>query len=119
MNRWFLTLATVCLPLGSLTAAEPVDYVRDVKPILKERCYACHGALKQKAKLRLDTAALATTGGKNGPAIEPGKAAASLLLQRVSDTDDRTRMPPEGKPLTAEQIALLKAWIEKGAHGLV
>ncbi len=115
MNRWLLTLAAVGLLAGPLFAAEPVDYARDIKPILKERCYACHGALKQKAKLRLDTAAHALAGGKTGPAIEPGKPAASLLVERVSDTDDRSRMPPEGKPLTAEQIALLKAWIEQGA----
>ncbi|MBN9119520.1 MAG: DUF1553 domain-containing protein [Planctomycetes bacterium] len=113
MNRWFLTLALACSPSASI-AAEPVDYLRDVKPILRERCYACHGALKQKAKLRLDTVALATTGGRTGPAIEPGKAA-SLLLERVTSADDRTRMPPEGKPLPAEQIALLKTWIEQGA----
>src|SRR5688500_13343298 len=115
MNRWLLGLAVTCLPLRPVTAAEPVDYLRDVKPILRERCYACHGALKQKAKLRLDTAASAAEGGRTGPAIKPGDAAASLLLARVGDTDDRSRMPPEGKPLTAEQIALLKAWIEQGA----
>jgi mono/diheme cytochrome c family protein len=115
MTRWLLTLAAVGLSLASARAAEPVDYARDVKPILRERCYACHGALKQKAKLRLDTAALATVGGKTGPAIDPGKPAASLLMERVGDPDERTRMPPEGKPLTAEQIALIKAWIEQGA----
>ncbi len=115
MTRWFPILAVLCCTLAPVRAAEPVDYLRDIKPILRERCYACHGALKQKAKLRLDTAALATTGGKSGAAIEPGKTAASLLLERVSDTNDQARMPPEGKPLTAAQLALLKAWIEQGA----
>jgi hypothetical protein len=115
MNRWLLGLAAICFPLGPVTAAEQVDYLRDIKPILRERCYACHGALKQKAKLRLDTVAHAAEGGRTGPAIKPGHAAASLLLARVGDTDDRSRMPPEGKALTAPQIALLKAWIDQGA----
>jgi hypothetical protein len=115
MTRLLLASAAALLSLSPALAAEPVDYLRDVKPILRERCYACHGALKQKAKLRLDTAALAMTGGRTGPAVEPGKSAASLLLERVSDPDDRRRMPPEGKPLTTEQVALLKAWIEQGA----
>ena len=57
MTRWLPALAAVCLQLAPAVAAEPVDYLRDIKPILRERCYACHGALKQKAKLRLDTAA--------------------------------------------------------------
>ncbi len=109
-----VTLATALLAAPPLFA-EPVDYTRDIKPILKERCYACHGALKQKGKLRLDTAALAATGGRNGPAITPGKPAESLLLERVSDTDDKSRMPPEGKPLTADQIARFKRWIDEGA----
>jgi mono/diheme cytochrome c family protein len=115
MTKRLLGLAAVLFAPAPLTAAEPVDYARDVKPILKERCYACHGALKQKGKLRLDTAALAATGGRTGPAIAPGKPAESLLLERVGDSDDKSRMPPEGKPLTPEQIARLKLWIEQGA----
>jgi hypothetical protein len=113
MHRWLLALAIIGFPFGSLTAVEPVDYLRDIKPILRERCYACHGALKQKAKLRLDTVAFATAGGSTGPAIKPGDVAASLLLERVCDTDDRTRMPPEGKPLSAAEVALLKTGSSK------
>ena len=115
MTRWSLSLAVVALAAGSLPAADPVDYARDVKPLLKERCYACHGALKQKGKLRLDTAALMAKGGTSGPAIKPGDTAGSLLLERVSDPDEASRMPPEGKPLTATQVATLKVWIEQGA----
>src|SRR5262245_38839815 len=115
MTRWLLTIAIVVFVAGRADAADPVDYSRDIKPILRERCYACHGALKQKGKLRLDTVALMTDGGKSGPAVSPGRSAASLLLERVCDKNDASRMPPEGKPLTAEQIALLKAWIDQGA----
>ena len=115
MNRWFLTLTAVCSIVSPSVAADPVDYLRDIKPILQERCYACHGALKQKGKLRLDARSLAVEGGKSGAALKPGDAAASLLLERVSDPEESTRMPPEGKALTAPQIAHLKAWIEQGA----
>ena len=117
MPRWFLAVAIVPLAMASLAAADPVDYVRDVKPILRERCFSCHGALKQKGKLRLDTVAAMKIGGKDGPVVKPGDAAGSVLFDRVSDSDEKTRMPPEGEPLTAAQIALLKAWIEQGAKG--
>ncbi len=91
------------------SAAEPVDYVRDIKPILKDRCYACHGALAKKAELRLDS------GNGIHAAIVPKKPGESVLLDRVSEKDESERMPPEGVPLTAEQIAKLKTWIEEGA----
>jgi mono/diheme cytochrome c family protein len=110
-----ITFLLLCL--SPVLAAEPVDYVRDIKPILKERCYSCHGALKQKGSLRLDSVALMSKGGKSGAAVVAGKSAESGLIERVSDPDESTRMPPEGKPLTAAQIALVKAWIEQGAKG--
>jgi hypothetical protein len=115
MQRSFLLVACLCSLPDAAGAADAVDYTRDIKPILKERCFACHGALKQKAKLRLDTAAAMRKGGRHGPAIVPGQAARSLLLQRVSATDESDRMPPDGKPLTQMQIALLRKWIQQGA----
>jgi hypothetical protein len=114
--RCFLLLFPGLLLLPApLAAADTVDYLHDIKPILKERCYACHAAVKQKGQLRLDTAAFVRKGGRHGPAIVPGKLADSHLVQRVCDPEDSVRMPPEGKPLTDRQIALLKAWIEQGA----
>ena len=107
-----LTLAVASMALASEPA---VDYSRDIKPILKERCFACHGALKQKAELRLDTGAMMRRGGDGGPAVVAGKVAGSLLVERITSQDDSQRMPAEGKPLTAEQIALIKTWIEQGA----
>ncbi len=96
--------------------AESVDYARQVKPVLKERCLACHGALKQKGGLRLDTGASIRQGGDSGPSVEPGEPSEeSLLIERVSETNLAQRMPPEGAALTAEQIANLRAWIEQGA----
>src|SRR3989304_3814072 len=90
-------------------AGEAVDYVRDIKPILAARCYACHGGLKQQSGLRLDTGALVLKGGESGPAVMPGDSRQSLLVEKVTALDASERMPPEGKPLTGEQIALVKA----------
>src|SRR4051812_10318867 len=75
-------------------AEERVDYVRAVKPILTARCYACHGALQQKAGLRLDTVVLMKKGGDSGPALVPGKSGDSLLLHHVTATNGARRMPP-------------------------
>ena len=98
-------------------AAEPVDYVKQIKPMLTERCYSCHGALKQKAELRLDTVASMLKGGEDGPVIRSGDAEKSLLLARITTTDLEERMPPkhEGEPFTAEQVKLLRDWIAAGA----
>ena len=96
------------------SAVLAVDYEKEIKPLLKERCYACHGALKQKADLRLDTAAAMRKGGDNGDILA---GAPSLLLQRVTTPDKSDRMPPEGEGsmLTTEQVAKLQAWLAAGS----
>jgi hypothetical protein len=106
-----------CLVTGWQTAAAAdVDYLKQVKPLLEARCYACHGALKQKGGLRLDTAALAIQGGDSGPAVVAGDPAKSELIGRVTAKGDE-RMPPEheGEPLTAAQVDLLRKWVAAGA----
>src|SRR5262245_36283837 len=119
MNR----LAAVWVILagaGVAHAAAPppsVDYARDVKPLLRERCYACHGGLKQKGGLRLDTAALIRQGGDTGPAAVPGHPEESALLERVATARGSRRMPPEGPPLTEGQVATLRLWLAGGANG--
>ncbi|MBS0264443.1 MAG: PSD1 domain-containing protein [Planctomycetes bacterium] len=110
---WSLTVFLLCLP--ALAHAEPGEYERDIKPLLKARCYACHGALKQAGNLRLDTGSSLRSGGDSGPAVEPGNAETSLLLRRVSASQPSERMPPEGEPLSAAQIELLRGWILAGA----
>jgi mono/diheme cytochrome c family protein len=115
MKRFlFLLVGLAALP-AQLAAGEVVDYLRDIKPVLRERCFACHGSLKQQAKLRLDAAVLIRKGGRHGPAIKAGDAEGSRLVERIADADETTRMPPQGKPLTDRQIALLKTWIQQGA----
>src|SRR5205823_9815868 len=80
--------------IASAVTAEPVDYLRDVKPLLKAKCYACHGGLQQKARLRLDTAESIRKGGRSGPAVIPGKSSESVLIEAVTGSG-RKRMPPD------------------------
>ena len=111
---------TVCLLMfrGWAMIAE-VDFNREIRPILSNRCLVCHGpdAAERKAGLRLDTeeGARADLGGY--AAIQPGNPAASELFLRVTAKDEADRMPPAktGHRLTAEQISLLRRWIEEGA----
>src|SRR5580698_9817647 len=90
------------------SAAEPVDYLRDVKPLLLKNCVGCHGPDLRRGSLRLDTTASALKGGDEGPAVVPGKGDDSLLVQAVSGAEGVKEMPPKGKTkLSAEQIALV------------
>lgn len=110
-------LSFLFLPsLLPVLADDRIDYQKQIKPILAERCVACHGALKQQGGLRLDTAALAIKGGDSGKAIVPGDAPASLLLKRMTAADGSERMPPEGEPLQPEQIAAIQKWIAQRAE---
>ena len=111
------TLAAVCVLLlaAMARAAEPVDYVRDVKPLLEARCNACHGADDQQSGLRLDAAVLARRGGDRGPAIVPGKAGESLLVQVLAGGGDVPRMPFEDDALSKDEIELLTRWVNEGA----
>ncbi len=113
----WLALAIAAIPAAAHAAAAPVDYAHDVKPLLKARCWACHGALKQEGGLRLDTAEFARKGGEDGPVLVPGKPGGSELVRRVQAKPDDGRMPPEGQPLTGDQISLLSRWISAGATG--
>ncbi|WP_165073463.1 DUF1553 domain-containing protein [Paludisphaera rhizosphaerae] len=100
---------------GVEAASDPIDYTGQVKPILKARCYSCHGSLKREARLRLDTGEAIRRGGDGGPAVEPGHAGESQLIDRVVEADPAQRMPPEGAPLTPDQIEILRAWVDQGA----
>ena len=95
--------------------AGAADYLRDIKPVLKARCYACHGALKQKAGLRVDTAANIRKGAKGGAIVAPGNPTDSELLYRLTTKDLADRMPPEGAALKVDEIAAIKEWIAAGA----
>jgi hypothetical protein len=113
--RWFPWAILVIATLHRACAA--VDYATQIRPLLQERCFSCHGALKQKSNLRLDTVELMLRGGKSGPALVPGKPESSPILERVSTTDPEDRMPPEheGQSYSAAQVSQLREWIAAGA----
>lgn len=113
-ERWLLPIAIICL-FSTRGISGAGEYDAKIKPLLKERCFACHGALQQQSGLRLDAGSFIRQGGDNGAAVVPGDPSASLLIQKVSSVDDAVRMPPDGERLTAEQIDLLRAWIQAGA----
>jgi ankyrin repeat protein len=92
----------------------PVDFEKEVQPLLAAKCFSCHGEEVQQSGLRLDRRQLALRGGDYGPVIVIGKSAESKLIKRVANGDGGLQMPPTG-PLTDEEIGLLRAWIDQGA----
>jgi mono/diheme cytochrome c family protein len=95
--------------------SRPVDFVRDIEPILARHCYDCHGPDLQEGRLRLDARQIVFKGGHAGPAVIPGKSADSPLVQRIAGLGDEPRMPLDADPLSDEQIARIRAWIDSGA----
>ena len=96
-------------------ASGPVDYEKDVKPLLAQNCYSCHGPEVQQSGLRLDRRQNALRGGDYGPVIVPGKSADSKLIHRLVSGDGGIQMPPTGA-LLSEEIGVLRAWIDQGAE---
>lgn len=122
MGRGLFVLGTVIsaglLPvlLRAADAPRPVDFARDVYPILQRSCLECHGPEKQKGKLRLDSRAAALKGGTEGPALVAGHPEKSELYRRVIiPKGDEGAMPARGEPLSREQVDILRRWIEQGA----
>jgi len=93
-------------------AQSSVDYVDQIKPLLARKCLPCHGALKQEADLRLDTANSMIRAG----VIVPMKPEQSELFQRIKTEDLSARMPPEGEPLSAAESLLIETWIKQDAE---
>ena len=102
----------VCGPLTAQTTNN-VSFANDVAPLLSRACMKCHGLASPMANLDLKTRAGALKGGQHGPAIVPGNSAASLLYKHVAG-QQQPQMPLGGK-LSAEEIAVLKSWIDSGA----
>ncbi len=95
-------------------AEQAVNFARDVKPLLAQRCFRCHSSLEQEANLRLDSVSAILKGGDGGAIVVPGKSDESRLIAAVERRGE-LKMPPEGEPLTAQQIGILRAWINAGA----
>jgi uncharacterized membrane protein len=99
-----------------------VTYAADIKPVFDQSCVKCHSGDKPKAKLKLDSLENALKGSKDGKVVIPGNSAKSPLVLNVAhlSNDKDTWMPPAHNkanigPLTADQISLIRAWIDQGA----
>ena len=97
-------------------ATAKVDFDRDIKPLFEGACYRCHGVERPKNGFSLTTREAALKGGDNGVDILPGRSAESPLIHYVARLVEDMEMPPAGKgqPLTADQVGLLRAWIDQG-----
>ncbi len=113
-------VAACALDLMAANSVPPVEYNREVRPILAENCFSCHGvdSASRKAKLRLDTFDEATAKrGDDAVAIVPGNVEASEVIKRIfAESEDDIMPPPEShKTLTPQQKEILKRWIAEGA----
>ncbi len=120
-----LPLVLHCAAVGILSqpaaAAEPVNFSRDIRPILSNTCYKCHGPdeKERQANLRLDTAeGLLARSSAETAIVAPGNSDASELYRRIASEDPDLKMPPpsSGKRLAPEQIELIRRWIDEGAE---
>ncbi len=119
----FLACA-MCLCSGAVSTAvqaapqkaDQVDFMQQVQPILAKRCYACHGPDEAESGLRFTDQEAAYAEADSGEfAIVPGDVEASTLIARITSEDEFERMPPEGDPVTPQEVEVLRRWIEQGA----
>ena len=103
------TMAACTVFPSAVQADDVISYRRQVWPILKRHCFACHSGGKPEGKLSLATAASIARGGETGPLVVPGKPRESLLIEMVSGAEPS--MPPKGRPLSQAKIDILKTWI--------
>ena len=120
LNSRLTTIAVVAFLVSPSSGDERVSFRRDIRPILADKCFHCHGPDEQQrqAGLRLDEPESATAAAESGDfAIVPGQSAASALMARVTHEDPELRMPPvdTGKKLDQHEIDLLQRWIDEGA----
>ena len=124
LTRWtgvtlFVMTGLCPAQVKSAKTSPPVDFQREIRPILSNSCFLCHGPDKgtRMAGMRLDTKEGALGARKNGTPIVPGNAKDSLVYQRITAPDAAKRMPPEysHKVLTPEQIETVRRWIDEGA----
>jgi hypothetical protein len=114
-------LAVIALFMGHpadvLGQESTIQFSTDIQPILARRCFACHGPDKAEGGLRLNSPETISVVLESGNrAIVPKDLEASAILERIRSTDEDTRMPPEGKPLTEIEQQRIARWIEQGAN---
>jgi len=110
-------LAAAVVESPATTSARPIDFSKDIQPLLAKRCFACHGPNTSEGGLRLDEQAGATAELESGGrAIIPKNIAASLIVARITSTDPDLQMPPEGARLKPSQVDAVKQWVQQGAE---
>ena len=123
----FATPARQCgadeIPIAAIDHQGPVDFQKEVLPILRKNCLACHNSTDAEGDLILETPEAMLTGGAEGPAIVKGNGAESYMLQLAAHQVEPV-MPPEDNGveagnLTSEELGILKLWIDQGAGGSV
>ncbi len=116
LRTFIFALAAAALP--AVAADDPLaQFEREVRPVLEQRCFECHGPDKQKGGIRLDQkAGMLGMGDSEQPVVVPGKSGDSLLVKRILSTDPDEAMPPKGKRLDPVEVASVKKWIDLGAH---
>ncbi len=111
------------IAIADMKQTRAVDFEKDILPVFKNNCLACHNLTKSKADLVLETPQTILKGGESGPAIVPGRGAESLLLKAAAHQSDPTMPPRDNKVaasnLTPQELGLLKLWIDQGAKGEV
>jgi hypothetical protein len=119
MALLLVTGAAASQPPTPTAAPDPAKvefFEKKVRPLLADNCYHCHSAdTKPAGGLRVDDRNGLLAGGNTGPAVVPGDPGKSLLVARVTQKNEKRRMPPEGQHLTDEQVGVLKRWIKDGA----
>ena len=115
--------AFAAIEIAAVKQEEPVDFQKQILPIFRRNCLACHNSTEAESDLVLETPDTIAKGGSEGPSVIPMKGAESLLLKSASHQDDPI-MPPEdndvgAKNLTPQELGLLKLWIDQGAKGSV
>ncbi|MFM8357078.1 MAG: c-type cytochrome domain-containing protein, partial [Verrucomicrobiota bacterium] len=104
------------VPAGGAAPAAPVDFARDIQPLLERHCWECHGPARAKSDLRLDSRAAALRGGQElGPALKPGDGAGSPMVRLAAGLVAGKEMPARGERLSPAQVGLLQAWVDQGA----
>ena len=119
-----ITSGVIAAPLAieEIERETPVDFAKEIYPVFKKNCIACHNASKAKAKLNLESPDAILKGSSSGEVVVPGKPMESLLLIASAHMDEELIMPPEGNKsnavdLTPTELGLLKRWIAEGAKG--
>lgn len=122
LKLWGLGLAVMVVTavfriagVASAAELEPISFLKDVRPVLAQRCFRCHSeSLHQEGNLKLDSNEGLLKGGDSGAVVVPGDSKQSLLVSMVRHENDR-KMPPEGDKLSDEQIGKIAKWIDEGA----